>query len=55
MALVQVRLARDSMQTPWGFRLQGGKDLNQPLTVQRVSSDFYYYLYDPITTHAVLI
>lgn len=36
MALVQVRLARDSMQTPWGFRLQGGKDLNQPLTVQRV-------------------
>lgn len=36
MSLVQVRLARDSLQTPWGFRLQGGKDLNQALTVQRV-------------------
>ncbi|XP_064619602.1 PDZ and LIM domain protein 7-like isoform X4 [Lineus longissimus] len=30
------RLYRDGLQTPWGFRLQGGKDFNQPLTVQRV-------------------
>jgi len=22
---------------PWGFRLQGGKDFNMPLTVSRVS------------------
>ncbi|XP_052261860.1 PDZ and LIM domain protein 5-like isoform X6 [Dreissena polymorpha] len=36
MSLVQVRLARDSLQTPWGFRLQGGKDLSQELVVQRV-------------------
>ncbi|XP_064594573.1 uncharacterized protein LOC135461414 isoform X4 [Liolophura sinensis] len=31
-----VRLFRDSFDTPWGFRLQGGKDLGQPLTIQRV-------------------
>lgn len=36
MSFLQVRLARDSLDTPWGFRMQGGKDLNQPLTVQRV-------------------
>ncbi|XP_052764634.1 proteoglycan 4-like isoform X4 [Mya arenaria] len=36
MSLVQVRLARDSLQTQWGFRLQGGKDLKQELVVQRV-------------------
>ncbi|KAL4240754.1 PDZ and LIM domain protein 3 [Mactra antiquata] len=36
MTLVQVKLARDCMQTPWGFRLQGGKDIKQPLVVQRV-------------------
>ncbi|ESO87191.1 hypothetical protein LOTGIDRAFT_95070, partial [Lottia gigantea] len=34
---LQVRLYRDSFATPWGFRLQGGKDLKQPLVVQRVS------------------
>ena len=35
---VQVRLQRDSLTTPWGFRLQGGKDFKAPLTVQRVST-----------------
>ncbi|XP_071106189.1 LIM domain-binding protein 3-like isoform X2 [Haliotis cracherodii] len=35
----QVRLFRDSFNTPWGFRLQGGKDLNQALIVQRVFSN----------------
>ncbi|TKS85887.1 LIM domain protein 5 Enigma -like protein Enigma-like PDZ and [Collichthys lucidus] len=24
---------------PWGFRLQGGKDFNMPLTISRGSSD----------------
>lgn len=33
----ELRLYRDSLSTPWGFRLHGGKDLNAPLTVQRVS------------------
>lgn len=23
---------------PWGFRLQGGKDFNMPLTISRVST-----------------
>nr|XP_022313303.1 altered inheritance of mitochondria protein 3-like isoform X5 [Crassostrea virginica] len=34
-----VRLSRDSFETPWGFRLQGGRDLNQDLVVQRVFSN----------------
>ncbi|XP_074647046.1 uncharacterized protein LOC141903065 isoform X2 [Tubulanus polymorphus] len=36
MASFNVRLYRDGLQTAWGFRLQGGKDFNQPLTIQRV-------------------
>lgn len=34
---MRVKLFRDSFDTPWGFRLQGGRDLNQSLVVQRVS------------------
>jgi hypothetical protein len=34
---VQVRLYRDALSTPWGFRLHGGKDLRTPLTVQKVA------------------
>jgi len=33
---IQIRLYRDSLSTPWGFRLQGGKDLKAPLTIQKV-------------------
>lgn len=42
-----VRLFRDSFETPWGFRLQGGRDLNQELVVQRVSiaDDLSLYRY----------
>lgn len=32
----QVVLQRDSLSTPWGFRLQGGLECQAPLTVQRV-------------------
>lgn len=32
-----VNLYRDSLQTPWGFRLEGGKDFKAPLSIQRVS------------------
>jgi hypothetical protein len=32
----ELRLYRDSLSTPWGFRLYGGKDLSIPLSVQRV-------------------
>ncbi len=31
-----VTLYRDSLQTPWGFRLEGGRDFKSPLTIQRV-------------------
>lgn len=34
--ILQVRLCRDSFNTPFGFRLQGGADLRLPLTIQRV-------------------
>lgn len=33
-----VTLTRDSLQTPWGFRLEGGRDFKNPLTIQRVFS-----------------
>src|SRR6218665_250269 len=33
-----LRLYRDALSTPWGFRLQGGKDIKQPLSVQKVGS-----------------
>lgn len=31
-----VTLYRDSLQTAWGFRLEGGRDFKAPLTIQRV-------------------
>lgn len=34
---IQIRLYRDALSTPWGFRLHGGKDLRTPLTVQKVA------------------
>jgi len=33
---LSVRLVRDSLNTPWGFRVQGGADFFQPLLIQRV-------------------
>lgn len=33
-----VKLYRDSLESPWGFRLQGGADLKSTLTIQRVSA-----------------
>lgn len=34
---LEIRLYRDSLTTPWGFRLSGGKDLKAPLTIQKVT------------------
>ena len=42
--MAEVRLYRDSFSTPWGFRIQGGMDMRQPLIIQRVK--FSYYLYN---------
>jgi len=33
---IKVNLQRDSLQTPWGFRLQGGADFRTPFTVNKV-------------------
>ncbi len=33
---IKVTLQRDSLQTPWGFRLQGGADFRTPFSVNRV-------------------
>ncbi|PAA63104.1 hypothetical protein BOX15_Mlig018317g1 [Macrostomum lignano] len=33
----QVRMTRPDSGTPWGFRLQGGRDFNSALTIQKVS------------------
>ena len=36
MGTETIWLQRPSGDIPWGFRLQGGRELRQPLTVQRV-------------------
>ena len=46
---LEIRLYRDSLSTSWGFRLQGGKDLNAPLTIQKVS--FYFSICKFIDFH----
>lgn len=34
---IKVTLNRDSLHTPWGFRLQGGADFGTPFIVNKVS------------------
>jgi len=34
--LFRAKLQRDSGDTPWGFRLQGGVEFDTPLTVLKV-------------------
>ena len=34
---LSAKLDRTDKNTPWGFRLHGGKDFSSPLTIQRVS------------------
>lgn len=41
--LINVKLSRFE-GSPWGFRLQGGKDFGTPLVVQKVS--FFFVLAD---------
>ncbi|CAF1150552.1 unnamed protein product [Adineta steineri] len=35
---IKVTLQRDSLQTPWGFRLQGGADFRSPFTVNKITA-----------------
>ncbi|KAK3792648.1 hypothetical protein RRG08_032285 [Elysia crispata] len=34
---LEAKLERTEKSTPWGFRMQGGKDFNSPLTIQKVN------------------
>ncbi|KAK7111582.1 hypothetical protein V1264_011190 [Littorina saxatilis] len=34
---LEAKLERTEPGTPWGFRMQGGKDFSSPLTIQRVN------------------
>ena len=36
--VLKAQLVRDNVQIPWGFRLQGGTDYGQPITLQRVGA-----------------
>ena len=38
---IKVTLQRDSLQTPWGFRLQGGADFRSPFTINKVFDHKY--------------
>jgi hypothetical protein len=40
---IKVTLQRDSLQTPWGFRLQGGADFRTPFSVNKVTNKRKYY------------
>lgn len=35
--LINLQLSRNDRSSPWGFRLQGGKDFGTPLLIQKVS------------------
>ena len=37
MQIQTVILQRDSESIPWGFRIQGGADYKEPLSVKKVS------------------
>ena len=43
MSECRVQLRRDTVNTPWGFRLQGGHEYGSPLVVQRVSITRWRY------------
>ena len=34
--VLKAQIVRDGLSVPWGFRLQGGADFGQPLTILRV-------------------
>ncbi|CAF1158432.1 unnamed protein product [Rotaria sordida] len=36
--MMKVTLQRDSLHTPWGFRLQGGADFRTPFTINKINA-----------------
>jgi len=41
--IIDVTLVRENSSEPWGFRLSGGKDQGQPLTISQVTKDSLTY------------
>ncbi|CAF0813109.1 unnamed protein product [Adineta steineri] len=37
--MLNVKMQRDSNATPWGFRMQGGKDFGCPLQIQKINAN----------------
>ncbi|XP_053393044.1 PDZ and LIM domain protein 3-like [Mercenaria mercenaria] len=35
---LEAKLERQESTTPWGFRMQGGKDFSSPITIARVTA-----------------
>lgn len=52
--LISVKLSRFD-GSPWGFRLQGGKDFGTPLIVQKVSLGFDYLLTSFVKTGGISV
>lgn len=46
---LEAKLERCDSKTPWGFRMQGGKDFNSPLIIQNVSKVLSSSQFNPIT------
>lgn len=42
---LEAKLERQDSTTPWGFRMQGGKDFSSPVTIARVGVLFIMYMY----------
>jgi len=34
---ITLTLSRDGTHVPWGFKLRGGKDLNEPFIIKQVT------------------
>jgi len=41
--LINLKLSRNDQSSPWGFRLQGGKDFGTPLLIQKVRFKQFFF------------
>lgn len=48
-------LQRSSGEVPWGFRLQGGREFAQPLSVQKVGIHNFYYFRKQLSYDAFMV
>ncbi len=51
---IKVVLQRDSLQTPWGFRLQGGADFRSPFTVNKVNENYHSIFFEILNNNIIL-